>query len=155
MASITTAVASAINTYVAESNIVPAGRGVFAARDIEQGEVFERCPVIVIPDSELPLAARTLLYDYYYDWGDDLDAAGVALGFGSLYNHSFDPSAAYEKLFAEMRVDMTARRPIRHGEEITINYNGTFPTDHSPLKYDWARTTLVDTDGEGRRGRRL
>ena len=155
MALSTTAVATSINTYVAESELVPAGRGVFAARDIEQGELFERCPVIVIPDSEMPLAARTLLYDYYYDWGEDLDAAGVALGFGSLYNHSFDPSAAYEKLFAEMRVDMTARRPIRRGEEITINYNGTYPTDDSPLKYDWARTTLVDFDEEGRRGRQL
>lgn len=150
----TAVIASTHNTYVAESEIVPEGRGVFASRHIEPGELFERVPVIVIPNEELPLAARTLLYDYYYDWNDDLDAAGVALGFGSLYNHSFDPSAAYEKHFAAMRIDFTARRLIRRGEEITINYNGTFPTDDSPLKYDWARAMLVDQDAE-RQGRQL
>ena len=47
------------------------GRGVFAARDIEAGEIIEICPVLVFPLSELPHMRQTMLDDYYFDWGED------------------------------------------------------------------------------------
>ena len=55
----------------------------------------------------------------------------MALGYGSLYNHSFKPNARYTKGPAEMAIKFSALRDIAAGEEILINYNGT-PEDDSP-----------------------
>ena len=40
------------------------GQGVFALSDIAEGEIFERCPYIVIDDDDLSEATR--LQDYIY-----------------------------------------------------------------------------------------
>ncbi|MGI9160645.1 MAG: SET domain-containing protein, partial [Saprospiraceae bacterium] len=59
------------------------GTGVFAARDIEPGDIIEICPVILFPKSELEHVRRTVLDDYYFDWGDDGLRYAFALGYGS------------------------------------------------------------------------
>ena len=38
------------------------------------------------PAAERPLLDETNLYNYYFTWQDQ--AAAIALGYGSLYNHS-------------------------------------------------------------------
>jgi hypothetical protein len=124
--------------YVAESSIPSAGRGVFAARDYEPGEMIESCPVVVLGPRDLRLIEKTALDYYYFDWGDDQKGAGVVLGLGSIYNHSFDPVATYEKHYLQRRMDIIARKRIVTGDEITINYNYD-PGDTTPLRYDWAR----------------
>lgn len=48
----------------------------------------------------------------------------IAFGFGSLYNHSYQPNARYVKRIAERTLDYVAIRDIQCGEEITVNYNG-------------------------------
>jgi hypothetical protein len=47
------------------------GRGVFAQRAIRAGELIERAPVLVIPRTDLAHVDRTVLYDYYFGWGED------------------------------------------------------------------------------------
>ena len=47
----------------------------------------------------------------------------IALGFGSLYNHSYTPNACYEDVSGHMK-NYIAIRDIQAGEEVTINYNG-------------------------------
>lgn len=123
--------------YVAESSIPAAGRGVFAMRDYEPGEMIESCPVVVLGPADRRLIESTVLDYYYFDWGDDLERAGLVLGLGSIYNHSFDPLATYEKHYHQRRMDILARKRIVTGDEITINYNYD-PGDRTPLRYDWA-----------------
>jgi len=64
------------------------GRGVFARRLIHDGEVIER--VLVLPVGETRTASGpTRMSGYCFEWGRGTVA--VALGYGSLYNHSCSP----------------------------------------------------------------
>jgi len=100
------------------------GRGVFAERDYEAGEVIESAPVIVIPASDWTHMEKTELFNYCYAWGEGLEEMAIALGFGSLYNHCYTPNARYVRRCRERLIDFVALTPIAKGEQITINYNG-------------------------------
>ena len=62
------------------------GLGVFAACDIAADELIERCPVLVMTKSDV-WQADSLLSRYVFSWGKAKVA--LALGYGSLYNHSY------------------------------------------------------------------
>jgi len=64
------------------------GRGVFATESIEVGTTIEISPVLVVSPTERAELEKTVLYDYIFEWGDDLLSACVALGYLSIYNHS-------------------------------------------------------------------
>ncbi len=96
------------------------GRGVFAGRGFRTGEVVERCPVLRIPASDRRLVQKTVLKTYLYE--RDRGAAAIALGLGSLYNHSLDPNAEFELLLDADVVEFRALRHIAPGEEVTISY---------------------------------
>ena len=100
------------------------GRGVFAARDIEPGEIIEICPVLVFSKEELAHVRQTFLDDYYFDWGTEGDYFALCLGYGSLYNHEYEPNAEYGMDFDALTIDFYAIKAIKAGEEITVNYNG-------------------------------
>jgi SET domain-containing protein len=98
------------------------GRGVFARRGIGKGEVIERVPVLVLTEDEYAQGlAHTPLKDYCFGWG--VDRVALALGYGSLYNHSYRPNARYEDVGPTTKA-FIALRAIAQGEEITVNYNG-------------------------------
>ncbi len=111
------------------------GRGVFSAAPIPEGSLIEICPVIVCPQEDLPIIHCTRLHDYYFLWGDDQKECAIALGFGSLYNHSFDPNAIYMPDFNGDVITFYSLRDIEAGEEITVNYNGD-PEDPQPLWFE-------------------
>ncbi len=109
------------------------GRGVFARRPIEEGQVIERVPVLVLPDGdEHEVAGWEGLMGYCFVWGKGTVA--LALGYGSLYNHSYRPNARYDDIGRMTKV-FSALRDIEPGEEITVNYNGD-PADRSPVGFD-------------------
>ncbi len=108
------------------------GRGMRARRPFKKGEAIERSPVIVIPREQWPNVEHTVFFDHTFYWGEDEEDAALALGFGSLFNHSYRPNAVYTRLFAEGQIHFFALRDIVPGEEITINYNGD-PDDDQPL----------------------
>lgn len=108
------------------------GRGIFAGRNIKKGEFIEEAPVIVIPKNEWKLMKKNILSNYVFRWGDD---KAVALGYGSLYNHSYTPNARYHTNIENQSIDFYAREDISEKEEITVNYNGD-PKDQSPLWFD-------------------
>ncbi len=111
------------------------GRGVYARRAIRKGEVIERVPVIVLPVEEYAKGlARTALRDYCFGWGEGQVA--LALGYGSLYNHSYRPNARYLDVGPRAK-EFTALRDIGPGEEITVNYNGK-PRGRSKVWFDLA-----------------
>jgi uncharacterized protein len=113
--------------YIAESP--GKGRGVFAGQPIPAGALIERAPVIVIPTGQWERVDKTVLFDYFFAWGDH---SAIALGYGSLYNHSYQPNARHVKLLAQQIIEFYTLRTIAPGEEILINYNGD-PADDSPL----------------------
>jgi SET domain-containing protein len=98
------------------------GRGVFATRAYRAGEVIERAPVIVIDAKHWPALRRTVLGDHVFEWGRN--GMALALGQGTLYNHSGRPNAHGEPRLREKVIEFTTARPIRRGEEITIDYRG-------------------------------
>lgn len=115
------------------SSVVPgAGRGIFATAALTAGEIVESCPVIPLSPSDRSRLRKTELVNYYFLWGEKRDGAAVCLGFGSLYNHSYEPNVRFEKHINEARMDFYALRDIAAGEELTINYNGT-PSDTTTL----------------------
>ena len=93
----------------------------FARVLIPEGTVFERVPLLVIPAAEvLEGEDSRLLQDYVFEYKKDV---ALALGYGSLYNHSYSPNARYDDAGRQIK-EFRALRDIHPGEEITINYNG-------------------------------
>lgn len=116
------------------------GRGVFARRAIAEGDLIESCPVLVVPSDDIQQGETwTRLGDYCFDWGRGTMA--LALGYGSLYNHSYQPNARYEDVSGHTKI-FVAIRDIDPGEEITVNYNGE-PDDRSPMWFD-----VIENDAE-------
>jgi uncharacterized protein len=99
------------------------GRGVFATRRFEEGDVIEVCPAIVLSAHDARRLDGTRLYHYYFGWGPDGRQAAIALGYGSLYNHSVTPNAAYHKDTETETISFIATKAILPGEEIHITYN--------------------------------
>ncbi|HLO56884.1 MAG TPA: SET domain-containing protein [Saprospiraceae bacterium] len=108
------------------------GRGVFTSIDIALDDVIEVCPIIKISKAELPIIHKTVLHDYYFLWGENMDECAIALGFGSLYNHEVHPNANFILDLENDTIDIVAIRDISAGEEITLNYHGE-PGDEEPL----------------------
>jgi len=108
------------------------GRGMFAARKFMKGELIERAPVIAIDAKKWPSAAKTILSDYAFDWGENDEHAAISLGYISIYNHSYSPNAQLEQMEDELMMDIIAIKDIEAGEQIMVNYNGE-PTNQDPL----------------------
>jgi uncharacterized protein len=111
------------------------GRGIFAARTIQKGELIHQAPVIVCPGDQYKKLKKTALRNYYFNWGKNYDHVAIALGYGSLFNHSYSPNAMFENNLKEETVDFIAIKRIKAGEEIFVNYNGD-PDDKGPLWFD-------------------
>ncbi len=116
--------------YITESE--HKGRGVFTSIDISEGDTIEICPVIQIPKAQLPIIHKTILHDYYFLWGEEMDECVIALGFGSLYNHEVHPNANFILDFENNTIDIVAIKNISSGSEITLNYHGE-PGDEEKL----------------------
>jgi SET domain-containing protein len=99
------------------------GRGVFAAKNIKKGTVIEISPVIVLTEKERKTIEKTLLFHYVFEWGNDKKKAALALGYVSLYNHSYDSNCEYEMEFGKKLMTIKAVKDIKKGEELFINYN--------------------------------
>lgn len=119
--------------YIADSP--QRGRGVFTSEPLAAGRVIENSPVIVMGPEEKILLDQTLLHDYIFFWGENESACCVALGYLSIYNHDYQSNAEYTMDFDSSLIRITVVRPIKKGEEIFINYNGTW-NDSRPVWFD-------------------
>ncbi|MGD6830806.1 SET domain-containing protein [Sutcliffiella halmapala] len=97
-------------------------RGVFATQDIKAGVMFHAAPVISYLNEEHQHIEKTTLADYAFEYG--VNHSAILLGYGMLFNHSYEPNARYEINFDEHTFDFYAYKDIKAGEEILINYNG-------------------------------
>jgi len=100
------------------------GRGVFTSKPIPKGSIIEVSPVIVLPGKDRTHLDKTQLHDYYFIWGEKDDHCALVLGYGSLYNHDFEPNAEYRPDFEGATLDFYALQDIPAGTEVTVNYSG-------------------------------
>jgi len=124
-----------INPSLYLDNSFNKGRGVFSADDLAAGTVIEIAPVIVMSAEERVILDKTLLHDYIFLWGTDETQCCVALGYVSIYNHDYQSNAEYEMDFETNTIRIKTVRDIKKGEEIFINYNGTW-NDETPVWFD-------------------
>jgi len=115
--------------YISESKIPGAGRGVFAACTILKGELIERCPVIIFPEKSERHINKTFLVKYLFKWKGEAKCC-LALGFGSLYNHSITPNSKTRFSYKNQCIDFKATCTIEQGQEICHDYKwGNDPKD--------------------------
>ncbi len=110
------------------------GRGVFATRPFARGDLVEAVPVLLLRPDEQDRLDGTVLDSYVFAWRDTV---AIALGFGSIYNHSWDPNLEYQKRFDEGVIEFVAIRDIAPGDELTTNYTASRP-DRPDLWVDLA-----------------
>ena len=111
------------SAYVKDTG-TPKGRGVFAARPIGAGELVEVCPVILFrkPFEVLHRELKTVVFHWPVPEGTRATQA-LALGYGSLYNHSNPSNLRYETDTEALVMRFIAVRDIDADEELTINYD--------------------------------
>ena len=87
---------------------IPEGkeRGVIAFKKIDEGEIIERCPVIIFQREEKEAVEKLIKYKYIFDW-----EGAVAICCGRLYRESESPNAKYEK--DTEKVTMKNGKPAR------------------------------------------
>lgn len=126
-----------MNTFISDS-LQPAeskgkGRGVFTKMPLRADTVVECSPVIVMSGEDRKHLDKTLLHDYIFEWQPEgRNECCVALGYVSLYNHSFASNCEYFMDYETGTMSIKTVRDIAAGEELTINYNGDWD-DESPL----------------------
>ncbi|MEO4052288.1 SET domain-containing protein [Solibacillus sp. CAU 1738] len=108
-------------------------RGVFTTSDIQKGALLHQAPVISYPNEQHQYIEQTMLADYAFEYG--IGQSAILLGYGMLFNHSYEPNAMYEINFKNQTFDFFAYRDIKAGEEILINYNGDVD-NKDPLWFD-------------------
>lgn len=97
------------------------GRGVYASRVIPPQTVIEVSPVLLFTRNEYEDYGRHTILDHYtFKWRDGRMA--LALGLGSLFNHSGHPNVSYTIDPAHDCIRYTSTRTINPDEELCIFY---------------------------------
>ena len=118
--------------YFAASDIH--GRGVFCLNDLHRGDLIEIAPVISFSIGSIECLDKTKIYEYYFLWGEQMNLPAVALGYGSLFNHSDTPNAEFNLDLDAENIHFLATEDVTAGIEITTNYRAGRPDQ--PLWFD-------------------
>lgn len=111
------------------------GRGVFTSKPIKANTTIEIAPVIVMSREERTFLDKTLLHDYIFEWGSEKDQCCMALGYVPMYNHAYQANCDYEMDFENDLIIIKTMRNLESGEELVINYNGTW-NDECPVWFE-------------------
>lgn len=111
------------------------GRGVYTTEDIPADTIIEISPVLILSPAERIEVEKTMLYDYIFAWGEEGAGACVALGYVSLYNHSYQSNCEYDMDHEHDLISVKTVRAIKKGEELFINYNAV-ADDATPIWFD-------------------
>ena len=95
----------------------PHGRGVFAARAFAKGDSVESCPTLELPEDSV----TGLLGDYVFGSGEGEHEVILLLGYGMLYNHSYEANCEYVQDGPRV-ITFVTTRDVDAGEELTIDY---------------------------------
>jgi len=108
------------------------GRGVYTSEDIPAGQIVEVVPVILLPLKSQPFPAQ--IRRLVYNWSKTHIA--LALGYGSLYNHSDQPNLVFTRGEKDLSILFKTLRDIEAGEQLTISYD-YLGYGESPRKKSW------------------
>ena len=111
------------------------GRGVFTTSKIPANTIVEISPVLVLSEKDRKQVEKTKLFDYIFEWGNNHRKACIALGYLSLYNHSYHSNCIYEMDFDAELMTIRTVKEVKKGEELFFNYNAT-ADDETPIWFD-------------------
>lgn len=104
------------------------GRGVFAADDIKEGELIERCPIVVMAH-RMNYHKDPMIWAYMFTNTcpcDECKKHGghflMVLGYGQIYNHQDNNNAQIKFNIKDQFADIVALRDISKDSEIFISY---------------------------------
>jgi SET domain-containing protein len=105
---------------VRDSNIH--GKGVFAKQFIKRGEILEECHYIKLQENDYN-KVDIELRKYIFAWPIYTnDSMVIALGYGSIYNHSKKNNATWKTDLDKNCFIFYAIKDIKMDEEIFIDY---------------------------------
>lgn len=133
--------------YIDYSNIID-GLGVFTNRDLAAGHVVEISRIISVDsdthrsirqpfsdylfqmdecrttsvNSDTQRSVMHPFFDYFFQMDESRTTSGLALGFGSLYNHSQYPNVCYQIDHDRELIMFTTLQRITAGSELYISY---------------------------------
>jgi hypothetical protein len=125
------------------------GLGIFAIEDLPAHYCIERCHCIVFSAEALKHLSllrdtRHVLHDYIFKW--TASEVCIALGNGSVYNHSAYANVAWKVRSAlsesEPGIEYWTKRPIKKGEELYIRY--THPDSIADGRYTGVEDEMVN-----------
>lgn len=97
------------------------GRGIMAERHFKDGDIIEETPVVIIDRQENHDINHCILNLYRFAWIGH-DESCLALGIGSLFNHSFEHNVTYDSDPINKTMVFKAKGNIRKGQQLFINY---------------------------------
>lgn len=100
------------------------GWGIFAKEDINNGEILEENPFLIIPMSQGE--ASSIFIDYRFNYPRNSSKYQVIpFGFSCLYNHSDSPNAMWETDEENNIFVFFSIKEIKKDEEILVYYGGS------------------------------
>ncbi|HEY2909843.1 MAG TPA: SET domain-containing protein-lysine N-methyltransferase [Gemmataceae bacterium] len=101
------------------------GRGVFAATQIPADTLLFSDPLMMIPEEQCPVGSLldTIVFMWSVVMEDGLKQNALALGMGTVLNHSKLPNVIVYFEQNPDRLDFYALRDIEPGEQLTHDYN--------------------------------
>lgn len=98
------------------------GFGVFTNENIEKGKIVEICYSLKLKKTEIQHSNHDYLFCY-----DSTAEQYLPFGFGSIYNHSYEPNIHWKITWPEKGIiEFFSLRNIKKGEELTHNYGPTY-----------------------------
>lgn len=108
------------------------GLGVFATEDIKEGEIVEKCPLVVL-QHRMNYQIDPVVWSHMYTNTcpcDECKKHGgqflMVLGYAQLYNHQDNNNAAMQLHVQDEYAEIKALRDIKKGSEIYINYGSKY-----------------------------
>ena len=97
------------------------GMGVFAAQDIKEGELIEKCYLLKVTTDDKDLGP---LHDYVFNYPHTgkFKHLVLPLGAGCIYNHDDNPNAIWYDSKEQLHFDYIALRDIKKDAEICTHY---------------------------------
>ena len=95
------------------------GRGLYSLVNLSKGQCVEESEVVILNDIDSKMIESTDLNMYSFAWKS---GSAIALGKGSLFNHSKTPNVTYFNDYEDKVIYFIAIRDIKKGEQLFIDY---------------------------------